>query len=58
MATFQASQYSYTAVARGKLTAKVVSVDKTSMARGLLLVSRPDEGKHTDFAIDRQQVRD
>ena len=58
MATVQANQSSDRLVGRGKLTAKVISVDKTSIARDLLPVSRADRGKHKDFAIDRQQLRD
>ena len=53
MATVQAKQSSDRLVSRGKLTSKVVRVDKTSIALDLLLVSRADRGKHKDFAIDR-----
>jgi len=58
MVTVQANQSSENVIYRDKLTAKVVSVDKTSIARSLLPVSRADRGKHTDFVIDRQQSRD
>lgn len=58
MAILQANQSSDMAVGRGEVTAKVVSVHKMSIARGLLPVSRAGRGKHTDFTIDRQQLRD
>ena len=58
MAILQANQSSGMAVGRGEVTAKVVSVHKMSIACGLLPVSRAGRGKHTDFTIDQQQLRD